>query len=124
MSLKAFVRRVGDVAIVDLAGRITLGEGSGLVRNTIKDLVTSGQKNILVNLKEVSYLDSAGLGELVGAYATVTNAAGSIKLLNPQAKVHDLLQVTKLYTVFVTFDDEEEALRSFAARAGAGRLFL
>jgi anti-sigma B factor antagonist len=124
MSLKANVRKAGDVAIVDLAGRITLGEGSGLLRSTIKDLVANGQKNILVNLKEVSYLDSAGLGELVGSYASVTHAGGSIKLLHPQAKVHDLLQVTKLFTVFVTFDDENEALRSFAAAAAGDRLFL
>jgi len=124
MSLKASVRKAGDVAIVDLAGRITLGEGSGLVRSTIKDLVTAGQKNILVNLKEVSYLDSAGLGELVGSYASVTNMGGSIKLLHPQSKVHDLLQVTKLFTVFVTFDDENEALRSFAGAAAGNRLFL
>ena len=124
MSLKANVRRAGDVAIVDLAGRITLGEGSGLLRSTIKDLVNGGQKNILVNLKEVTYIDSAGLGELVGSYASVTNMSGNIKLLNPQAKVHDLLQVTKLYTVFVTFDDEAAALRSFASAATGGRLFL
>jgi anti-sigma B factor antagonist len=124
MSVKATVRKTGDVTIVDLAGRITLGEGSGLVRSTIKDLVTGGQKNILVNLREVSYIDSAGLGELVGAYATVTHAGGSIKLLHPQAKVHDLLQVTKLYTVFVAFDDENEALRSFASAAAANRLYL
>jgi anti-sigma B factor antagonist len=125
MSLKASARRVGDVAIVDLAGRITLGEGSGLVRNTIKDLINSGQKNILVNLKDVSYLDSAGLGEMVGAYASVTNAGGRIKLLHPQAKVHDLLQVTKLYTVFIAFDDEAEALRSYSASAGvASKLYL
>ena len=124
MSLKATVRKSGDVAIVDLAGRITLGEGSGLLRATIKDLVNAGQKNILVNLKEVSYLDSAGLGELVGSYASVTHAGGSIKLLHPQAKVHNLLQVTKLFTVFVTFDDENEALRSFAAAAAGQRLFL
>jgi anti-sigma B factor antagonist len=119
MSLKAEVRRVGDVAIIDLAGRITLGEGSGLVRSTIKDLVNSGQKKIVVNLQNVSYIDSAGLGELVGAYATVTNTAGSIKLLHPQNKVHDLLQVTKLYTVFIAFDDEAEALRSFSSAARA-----
>jgi anti-sigma B factor antagonist len=124
MSLKAAVRRVDDVNIIDLAGRITLGEGSGLVRNSIKELVNSGQKNILVNLKEVTYIDSAGLGELVGAYATVTNMAGNIKLLHPQSKVHDLLQVTKLYTVFIAFDDETEALSSFAAAASAGKLFL
>jgi anti-sigma B factor antagonist len=124
MSLTASVRKVGDVAIVDLAGRVTLGEGSGLVRSTIKDLVNGGQKNILLNLKEVSYLDSAGLGELVGSYASVTHGGGSIKLLHPQAKVHDLLQVTKLYTVFVAFDDENEALRSFAGAAAGNRLFL
>jgi anti-sigma B factor antagonist len=124
MSLKVSVRQSGDVSIVDLAGRITLGDGSGQVRATIKELVSSGHKNILVNLKEVGYIDSAGLGELVGAYATVTNVQGNIKLLNPQAKVHDLLQITKLYTVFVAFDDEQEALRSFASAAGGGRLFL
>src|SRR5690349_9009049 len=95
MSLKATVRRAGDVSIVDLAGRLTLGEGSGLVRATIKEVVASGQKNILVNLKDVTYIGSAGLGELVGAYATVTNMGGNIKLLHPQSKVHDLLQVTK-----------------------------
>jgi anti-sigma B factor antagonist len=121
VSLKAAVRRVGDVSIIDLAGRITLGEGSGLVRSTIKECVNSGQKNLLVNLKDVSYIDSAGLGELVGSYATVTNMGGAIKLLHPQSKVHDLLQVTKLYTVFVAFDDEAEAMRSFSATAGAGK---
>jgi anti-sigma B factor antagonist len=118
------VRQAGDVSIVDLAGRITLGEGSGLVRSTIKDLVNSGRKNILLNLKDVTYIDSAGLGEMVGSYASVTNGGGSIKLLHPQAKVHDLLQVTKLYTVFIAFDDEQTALRSFAAAATANRLYL
>ncbi len=117
MSLKAEVRDVKGVAVVDLAGKITLGEGSGLVRNTIKELVGSGRKNILLNLKEVSYLDSAGLGELVGAYASVTNAGGSIKLLNLQSKVNDLLQVTKLYTVFAAYHDEEAAVNTFAAGA-------
>jgi len=121
MALKAAVRSVGDVSVIDLAGRITLGEGSGLVRSTIKECVNSGRKNLLVNLKEVSYIDSAGLGELVGSYATVTNMGGSIKLLHPQAKVHDLLQVTKLYTVFIAFEDEAEALRSFSSAAGAGK---
>ncbi len=124
MSLKAEVRRTGDVSVVDLSGRVTLGEGSGLVRSTIKELVNSGRKNILLNLKEVTYIDSAGLGEMVGSYATVTNMGGNIKLLHPQSRVHDLLQVTKLYTVFVAFDDESEALRSFAAAAAGGRLFL
>jgi anti-sigma B factor antagonist len=120
MSLKADVRSVGDVSIVALSGRVTLGEGSGLVRNTIKDLVTSGRKNILLDLKNVTYIDSAGLGELVGAYATVTNKGGNIKLLHPQSKVHDLLQVTKLYSVFAAFEDESEAVRSFASVAASG----
>jgi anti-sigma B factor antagonist len=124
MSLKASVRRAGDVAVVDLAGRITLGEGSGLLRTVIKDLINSGQKHILVNLRNVAYIDSSGLGELVGTYSTVTHANGIIKLLQPQEKVRDLLQVTRLQAVFTTFDDEIEALRSFAASSSAGRLFL
>ena len=122
--MKANVRWAGNVAIVDLSGKITLGEGSGTLRNTIKDLVNKGEKNILLNLKDVTYIDSAGLGEMVGAYATVTNAQGSVKLLHPQNKVHDLLQVTKLFTVFIAFDDEQEALRSFAAAATGNRLYL
>ena len=119
MTPKAAVRNSGDVAIVDLSGRITLGDGSGLVRTTIKELTGAGSRNILLNLKDVTYIDSAGLGELVGSYATVASQGGAIKLLNVQGKVKDLLQMTKLYTVFVTFDDEEAALRSFAASASA-----
>jgi secondary thiamine-phosphate synthase enzyme len=119
MSAKASIRQSGHVTIVDLSGKITLGEGSGLLRSTIKDLVTAGNKNILLNLADVSYLDSAGLGEMVGSYATVTNQGGQIKLLNVQSKVHDLLQITKLYTVFAAFSDEAEAVRSFGASAGA-----
>ena len=119
MSLRADVRQHGGVSIVDLAGKITLGEGSGLLRTTIKDLVTSGKTAILLNLKDVTYLDSAGLGEMVGSYATVTNQGGQIKLLNVQSKVDDLLQITKLYTVFAAFSDEEEAVRSYSAAAGA-----
>ena len=86
MSLKADVRRSGDVSIIDLSGRITLGEGSGLVRSTIKDLVNSGQKNLLVNLKNVTYIDSAGLGELVGSYATVTNTGGGSSCCTPKTR--------------------------------------
>jgi anti-sigma B factor antagonist len=119
MSAKADVRQSGSVTIVDLSGRITLGEGSGMLRATIKDLVTAGTKNILLNLKDVSYIDSAGLGEMVGSYATVTNQGGQIKLLNVQSKVHDLLQITKLYTVFAAYSNEAEAVNSFAVAAGA-----
>ena len=117
MSCNAAVRHVGNVAIVELSGRVTLGEGSALVRSTIRDLAKSGQVNILLDLKEVSYMDSAGLGELVGSYASVTSAGGKIKLLNAQGKVTEVLAVTKLYTVFETFSDEAAALRSFQAGA-------
>jgi anti-sigma B factor antagonist len=119
MSLKAAVRHSGNVSIVDLSGRVTLGEGAGLLRSTIKDLVTAGNNRILLNLKDVSYIDSAGLGEMVGSYASVTNQGGNIKLLNAQSKVTDLLQITKLYTVFASYTDENEAVASFASAAGA-----
>jgi anti-sigma B factor antagonist len=119
MSVKATVRHSGNVAIVDMSGRITLGEGSGLLRGAIKDLVAAGQNKILLNLKDVSYIDSAGLGEMVGSYASVTHQGGDIKLLNVQSKVGDLLQITKLFTVFATYTNEDEAVRSFAAAAGA-----
>jgi anti-sigma B factor antagonist len=120
MSCTAAVRHAGNVAIVDLAGRITLGEGSGMVRTTLKDLVAAGTKNILLNLKEVSYIDSAGLGELVGGYATVSNQGGKVKLVNTQSKVDSLLQVTKLYTVFESYTDEPTALASFGRVAAGG----
>jgi anti-sigma B factor antagonist len=117
MSAKMNVRHAGDVSILDLGGRITLGEGSGLVRNTVKDLVAEGRRKILLNLKGVTYVDSAGLGEIVGAYATVTNLGGQVKLLHPQGKVKDMLVVTKLYTIFVSFTEEAEALASFQTGA-------
>lgn len=117
MSAKVNVRHAGDIAIIDLAGRITLGDGSGLVRNTIKDLVAGGTRKILLNLHDVTYLDSAGLGELVGSYATVTNLGGQIKLLHAQGKVSDMLTVTKLYTIFTSYTDEAEALNSFQSGA-------
>jgi anti-sigma B factor antagonist len=115
MSCKADVRRAGNVAIIDLSGRVTLGEGCALVRSTIRDLVQEGQINLLLNLAEVTYMDSAGLGELVGSYASITNKGGKIKLLNAQGRVAEVLNVTKLYTVFETFTDEATALRSFSA---------
>ena len=120
MACKATVRQVGEIAVIDLSGRITLGDGSGTVRDAVKDLITKGHRQILLNLKDVSYIDSAGLGELVGSYATMTHQGGQIKLLNAQNKVRDVLQVTKLYTVFENFNDEASAVRSFAGRASAG----
>jgi anti-sigma B factor antagonist len=116
---KANIRQVGDVAIVDLSGCITLGDGSGIVRETVKDMLAGGQKNLLLNLGDVSYIDSSGLGELVSAHATCANQGVQIKLLNLQKRVHDLLQLTKLYTVFESFTSEPAALRSFGAKAAS-----
>lgn len=117
MSFKVSVRHVGDVAIVDLAGRLTLGEGSGVLRETLKTLIAGGQKSIILNMKEVNHLDSAGLGEMVGAYASVSSSGGQIRLLNPQSRLHDLLLVTKLYSVFPSYTDEPTAVQSFAVEA-------
>lgn len=119
MAFKATVRHTGDVAIIDLAGRLTLGEGCGVLRETIKGSIADGDKKVLVNLKDVSYIDSSGLGELVGSYASVASAGGTIKLLNAQSRVHDLLTMTKLYSVFESFNDEAAALTSFAGSAAS-----
>ena len=113
MSMKASTRQVDGVTIIDLSGRITLGEGSVVLRDTIKDVLGKGAKNILLNLGDVSYIDSSGIGELVSAFTTVKNNGGELKLLNLTKKVHDLLQITKLYTVFDVKDDEASALASF-----------
>ncbi|MGE5488834.1 MAG: STAS domain-containing protein [bacterium] len=117
MALNFDIRHVSDVAIVDLGGRLTLGEASGTLRKTIKELLGEGHRNILLNLAGVSYIDSSGLGELVGAFATVANRGGALKLLNLQKRVNELMQVTKLLTVFETFTDENAAVRSFARAA-------
>ncbi|HYY69742.1 MAG TPA: STAS domain-containing protein [Terriglobales bacterium] len=113
MSMKSNTRQVNGVTIVDLSGRITLGEGSILLRDMVRDLVTKGQRKILLNLGEVTYIDSSGIGELVSAFTTVRNQGGELKLLNLTKKVHDLLQITKLYTVFDVKDDEATAVSSF-----------
>ena len=113
MSMKASTRQVDGVTIVDLSGRITLGEGSVVLRDTVKDLLGKGQKKILLNLGDVSYIDSSGIGELVSAFTSVRNQGGELKLLNLTKKVHDLLQITKLYTVFDVKDDEAAAISAF-----------
>jgi anti-sigma B factor antagonist len=105
---------VGDVSVVDVSGRITLGEGSSALRDLMRDLVTKNQKKILLNLGDVSYIDSSGIGELVSGFTTVANGGGRLKLLNLTKRVKDLLQITKLYTVFEVFEDEAGAIRSFA----------
>jgi anti-sigma B factor antagonist len=113
VSIKANTRQVDGVTVVDLSGRITLGEGSTILRDTVRELLGRGQKKILLNLGDVNYIDSSGIGELVSGYTTVTNQGGHLKLLNLTKKVRDLLQITKLYTVFDVFDEETTAIRSF-----------
>jgi anti-sigma B factor antagonist len=113
VTMKANNRQVNGVIIVDMSGRITLGEGSVILRDSIKDLLGKGQKKILLNLGDVSYIDSSGIGELVSAFTSVRNQGGELKLLKLTKKVHDLLQITKLYTVFDIKDDETDAIRSF-----------
>jgi len=113
VSVKLNTRQVGDVSVVDVAGRITLGEGSSALRDALRDLITKGQKKILLNLGEVNYIDSSGIGELVSGFTTVTNSGGNLKLLNLNKRVKDLLQITKLYTVFDVHEDEAGAIRSF-----------
>ena len=114
MSVKLTTRQVGDVTVIDAVGRITLGEGSSALREKIKELAGRGHKKILLNLGEVSYIDSSGIGELVSGFTTVTNQSGSLKLLNLNKRVKDLLQITKLYTVFEVHDDEAAAVRSYS----------
>jgi len=114
VSVKLTIRQVGDVTVMDAVGRITLGEGASTFRDSIRDLAAKGDKKILVNLSEVSYIDSSGIGEMVSSYTTVTNHGGQLKLLGLNKRVKDLLQITKLYTVFEVFDDEATAVRSFA----------
>lgn len=113
MTIKATTRETQEATIVDISGRITLGEGSALLRDTVRDLLAKGQKRILLNLGDVSYIDSSGIGELVSGFTTVKNQGGELKLLNLTKKVHDLLQITKLYTVFEVHSDEATALQSF-----------
>jgi anti-sigma B factor antagonist len=106
-------REVSHVTIVDINGRITLGDETGLLRDTVRQLVAAGKKKIVLNLANVDYIDSSGVGELVGSFTTVRNAGGELKLLNLTKKVHDVLNVTKLYTVFDIKDDEFTAIKSF-----------
>ena len=113
MTMKASTRQVNGVTVVDMSGRITLGEGSVILRDTVRDLLGKEQKKILLNLGDVTYIDSSGIGELVSAFTSVRNQGGELKLLNLTKKVHDLLQITKLYTVFDIKDDETAAVGSF-----------
>ena len=114
MSMKVTTRIVDHVAILDLSGRITLGEGSVQLRDAVRDLLSKGSKQILLNLGDVTYIDSSGIGELVSAFTSVKNQGGQLKLLNLTKKVHDLLQISKLYTVFDIKDDEASAIAAFS----------
>ena len=110
-------RAVGDVVVLDLKGRVTLGEGDELLKDKVNSLVNQGHKKIVLNLADVPYIDSAGLGEIVRTYTTVSRQGGSLKLLNLTKRITDLLSITKLLTVFETFDSENEAVQSFSASA-------
>jgi anti-sigma B factor antagonist len=113
VALSISTRQLDGVTILDLSGRITLGEGSVQLRDAIRDLIGKGEKSILLSLGDVSYIDSSGLGELVSAFTTAKNQNADVKLLNLTKKVKDVLQVTKLYTVFDIYDDEAHAIGSF-----------
>lgn len=113
MALTIDTREVAHVTILDVHGRIVLGDEIGELRDSVRNLVAEGKKKIILNLAEVDYIDSSGVGELVGCYTTVRNGGGELKLLNLSQKVHDVLHVTKLYTVFDIRNDEFTAVRSF-----------
>jgi anti-sigma B factor antagonist len=113
MSFKATTREIGDVTVIDMDGRITLGEGSALLRDLIRENVAKGRKKLVMNLAGINYIDSTGLGELVSGYRLVKSEGGEIKLLNLNKKVTDLLQITKLYTVFDIHNQEAQAVSSF-----------
>ena len=113
MGCNVNVKEEGGVSVVELSGRIALGDGSGVVRDAVKGLLARNRTKILLDLSGVNYIDSTALGELVGSYATVTQSGGQIKLAGAQKRVHDLLLITKLYTVFEAFNDRAEAVKSF-----------
>ena len=111
--MEASTRQFQDVIVVDLIGQIKFGEGSSVLRDTVKDLLAKGHRKILLNLGEITYIDSGGIGELISAFTSTRNQGGELKLLNLTKKVNDLLQITKLYTVFDIRDDEADALAAF-----------
>src|SRR3954469_5502883 len=117
MSLSINIRQVGGVSIVDVVGRITLGDGASTLRDTLRSMPRDGRKKILLNLADATAIDSSGLGVLVAGFASITNRDGELKLVNLSLKIRDLLLITKLFTVFEVFDDEAVAVRSFAGDA-------
>jgi len=117
MSLNGTCRQMADVAVIDFSGRITLGEGSSALRRMVQDLIQNGQQRILLNLADVDYIDSSGIGELVNAFSKVRDSGGELKLMNLTKRVHDILQIARLYTVFDVQTDENIALQSFRKSA-------
>jgi anti-sigma B factor antagonist len=111
--MKVNIRQEGDVSVVDLSGKITIGEGDVVLREKVQELLDFDHKKIVLNLEKVSYMDSAGIGELVACYKRAKEKEGTVKLLNPSGKVYDLLQLTKLEDVFDTYKNEKEAVGSF-----------
>ncbi|BBB32220.1 anti-sigma B factor antagonist [Thermotomaculum hydrothermale] len=111
--MKIKTREVGDVTVVEINGKITIGEGDVALRNTIKELLEKGRKKIVIDMKNVSYMDSSGVGELASAYTTTKKQGGELKLANLNTKVHDLLQLTTLISIFEVFDSTAEACASF-----------
>jgi anti-sigma B factor antagonist len=111
--MKIETRTIGDIQILDCSGKITLGEGTMTVRNAVRDILKNNGKKIILNLSDVNYIDSSGVGELVSTYTTVTNSGGKLKLLNLTKKIQELLAITKLLTVFEVHESEQAALASF-----------
>jgi anti-sigma B factor antagonist len=119
VKMRTEIRQIADVAIVDVSGRITVGEGNVILREVVRQLLRAGNKKIAMNLHDVGYVDSSGLGELVKAYATIRNQGGELKLVNPSKRVGELLQITKLSAVFTIEADEVNAIQSFSASPGS-----
>jgi anti-sigma B factor antagonist len=117
--MKLVTRLIDDVEVIKVSGRIELGEGSAAIREVVRDLLARGRKKIVLDLADVDYIDSAGLGALVSAFTSVRNEGGDLKLVYLTKKVQDLLQMTKLYTVFEIFDDETAAIKSFNQTAAS-----
>jgi len=113
LSIKISTREVDHVTILDISGRIILGNETDTLRSKVRELIGQGKKKIILNLADVAYIDSSGVGELVASFTAVRNSGGELKLLNLTQKVHDILNVTKLYTVFDVRDDEFKAVKSF-----------
>ncbi len=119
MSFELNMHRVGDVLVLAPCGKITLGEPTNSLRDTVRELVGHGERKILLDMAGVTYIDSTGLGELVSAYTSVRNQGGQLKLAHLGQRAYDLMKLTKLVTVFEVFDSEEKAISSFPARATA-----